>query len=85
MIADEVGAAGLVCLGYPFHPPGILATFVSSTSRIFVFPLIVQGRGTRSAGSTRSRIIICQKVRIVWIEAGDHSLKPPACSGRTVE
>src|SRR6202158_3630047 len=22
MIADEVGAAGLVCLGYPFHPPG---------------------------------------------------------------
>src|SRR5579863_410401 len=22
MIADEVGAAGLVCLGYPFHAPG---------------------------------------------------------------
>jgi len=22
MIADEVGAAGVVCLGYPFHPPG---------------------------------------------------------------
>ena len=22
MIADEIGAAGLVCLGYPFHPPG---------------------------------------------------------------
>ena len=22
LIADEVGAAGLVCLGYPFHPPG---------------------------------------------------------------
>src|SRR4029077_21118525 len=22
MVADEVGAAGLVCLGYPFHPPG---------------------------------------------------------------
>ena len=22
MLADEVGARGLVCLGYPFHPPG---------------------------------------------------------------
>ena len=22
LIVDEVGAAGLVCLGYPFHPPG---------------------------------------------------------------
>ena len=24
MIADEVAATGLVCLGYPFHPPGNL-------------------------------------------------------------
>jgi predicted alpha/beta-hydrolase family hydrolase len=27
MIADDVGALGLVCLGYPFHPagkPGVL-------------------------------------------------------------
>jgi len=22
MVADELGARGLVCLGYPFHPPG---------------------------------------------------------------
>ena len=22
LVADAVGAAGLVCLGYPFHPPG---------------------------------------------------------------
>src|SRR5512140_1956762 len=22
MVADEAGARGLVCLGYPFHPPG---------------------------------------------------------------
>ena len=22
MVADEAGVAGLVCLGYPFHPPG---------------------------------------------------------------
>ena len=22
LIADEVGVAGLICLGYPFHPPG---------------------------------------------------------------
>ena len=21
MLADEAGVAGLVCLGYPFHPP----------------------------------------------------------------
>ena len=22
LIADDAGIAGLVCLGYPFHPPG---------------------------------------------------------------
>ena len=22
MVADEAAVAGLVCLGYPFHPPG---------------------------------------------------------------
>src|SRR5450759_3391145 len=22
LVADEIGVAGLVCLGYPFHPPG---------------------------------------------------------------
>src|SRR6185436_4932187 len=22
MVADEVGARGLICFGYPFHPPG---------------------------------------------------------------
>src|ERR1700681_2983576 len=22
MVADEAGVAGVVCLGYPFHPPG---------------------------------------------------------------
>ena len=22
MVADQAGVAGVVCLGYPFHPPG---------------------------------------------------------------
>jgi predicted alpha/beta-hydrolase family hydrolase len=85
MIADEVGAAALVCLGYPFHPPGqswpraCQAPRKSSYSRV---------NNTRLAGPFGrpdgvADYHLLEKVRIVLIEASDHSLKPPACSGRT--
>ncbi|MGH9316428.1 MAG: alpha/beta family hydrolase [Thermoanaerobaculia bacterium] len=85
LIADEAGVEGLVCLGYPFHPPGNpdrlrtrhLATLRTPT-------LIVQG--TRDPFGPREEVLgyrLSPKIRIVWIEDGDHSLKPRARSGRT--
>jgi uncharacterized protein len=85
MVADEVGARGLVCLGYPFHPPrkpeqlrtAHLATLRTPT-------LIVQG--TRDSFGTPGEVAgytLSPAVRVAWIEDGDHSLVPRRASGRT--
>jgi len=85
MIADEVGARGLVGLGYPFHPPGAPAKLRTAHLENLSTPaLIVQG--TRDAFGTREDVAgyrLSPSIRIHWIEAGDHSFKPPAKSGRT--
>lgn len=84
-VADEARVAGLVCLGYPFHPPGRpeklrtkhLATLATPT-------LVVQG--TRDAFGTREDVAgyeLSPAIRVHWLEGGDHSWKPPARSGRT--
>ncbi len=85
MVADEAGVAGLVCLGYPFHPPGNPSrTRVKHLEKLRTPALIVQG--TRDPFGRPDEVAnykLSKKIRIVWIEAGDHSLKPPARSGRT--
>lgn len=87
LVADEAEVAGLVCLGYPFHPmgkPHLLRTEHLQTIRTPT--LILQGErdpfGNRAevAGYTLSRA-----VRIQWIEDGDHDLKPRKTSGGTQE
>ena len=85
MIADEVGARGLVCLGYPFHPPGDRSRLRTAHLADLRTPaLFVQG--TRDTFGTREDVSgyrLSTAIRIHWIEAGDHSFKPPASSGRT--
>ena len=85
MVADEAGVAGLVCLGYPFHPPGNPArTRVKHLENLRTPALIVQG--TRDSFGLPAEVAtykLSKQIRIVWIESGDHSLKPLARSGRT--
>jgi predicted alpha/beta-hydrolase family hydrolase len=85
MIADEAGARGLVCLGYPFHPPGQPAKLrTAHLAGLRTKALIVQG--TRDAFGTREDVAgyaLSPSIRVHWIEEGDHSFKPPAKSGRT--
>ena len=85
MVADEAGVAGLVCLGYPFHPPGNSArTRTKHLENLRTPTLIVQG--TRDSFGKPDEVAnykLSKKIRIVWIEAGDHSFKPLARSGRT--
>jgi predicted alpha/beta-hydrolase family hydrolase len=85
MIADEVGARGLLCLGYPFHPPGDPGRLrTAHLADLRTAALFVQG--TRDAFGTREDVAgyrLSPAIRIHWIEAGDHSFKPPARSGRT--
>jgi hypothetical protein len=87
MIADEVGAAGVVCLGYPFHPPGKPERLRTAHLEALKTPtLIVQGTrdrlGTDEEVATYS---LSPSIELAWMEDGDHSFKPRKKSGRTLE
>ncbi len=85
MVADEAGARGLVCLGYPFHPPGRPERLRTRHLEDLRTPaLFVQGTrdpfgGREEVGGYR----LSSRIRLAWIEDGDHSFKPRARSGRT--
>jgi len=87
MLADDTGVRGLVCLGYPFHPPGRPEKLrTAHLAQLKTPTLIVQG--TRDALGNREEIAgysLSDSIRIVFIEDGDHSLKPRKSSGRTAE
>lgn len=85
MVADELGVAGIVCFGYPFHPPGNPArTRVKHLESLRTPALFIQG--TRDQFGSREDVAgykLSSKIRFAWMEDGDHSLKPRAKSGRT--
>ncbi len=86
MIADDVGARGLVCLGYPFHAPGreAAAERLAHMATLTTPALIVQG--ARDALGNRDEVAgydLSPAIRIHWSEDGDHSLKPRVASGRS--
>ena len=85
MIADEVGAAGLVCLGYPFHPPGNpQRTRIKHLEHLRTPALILQGtRDSFGRPDDVAQYNLSPKIRVAWIEEGDHSFKPTKRSGRT--
>ncbi len=85
MVADEAGVGGLVCLGYPFHPPGQPDKLrVAHLENLRTPALIVQGE--RDAFGTREEVAryrLSKNIRILFLEDGDHSFKPRSSSGRT--
>jgi uncharacterized protein len=85
LLADEVGARGLVCLGYPFHPPGKPQRLrVAHLGSLRTPTIVVQG--TRDALGSREEVAgyrLSRSIRVHWVEDGDHSLKPRARSGRS--
>ncbi|MBB4229583.1 hypothetical protein GGD56_003434 [Rhizobium mongolense] len=82
MIADDLFAkgkiAGLICLGYPFHPPGKPEELRTKHLETLTTPaLIVQG--TRDVFGTRQEVKsykMSNKIELVWLEDGDHDLTP---------
>ena len=85
MVADEAEVGGLVCLGYPFHPPGQPEKLrVAHLEALQTPALFLQG--TRDSFGTEdeiSRYSLSKKIRILFLPDGDHSFKPRASSGRT--
>ncbi|MGB5545345.1 MAG: alpha/beta family hydrolase [Polyangiales bacterium] len=87
MIADEVSVAGVLCLGYPFHPPGKPERLRTAHLGSMTTPtLIVQG--TRDRFGTEEEVAtysLSPSIELAWIQDGDHSFKPRKKSGRTLE
>jgi uncharacterized protein len=87
MVADEARVAGLVCLGYPFHPPGQPDRLRTKHLAALRTPaLILQGsRDPFGTPQDVAKYELSPATRVEWIEDGDHSWKPRARSGRTME
>ena len=76
---------GVVCLGYPFHPPGKPEKTRLEPLRKANRPtLIVQGeRDTFGTPADVEGYRLTRPVEIEWIPDGDHSLVPRKRSGHT--
>ena len=82
MVAGELFEAGrirgLLCLGYPFHPPGKPEQLRTGHLAGLKTPtLIVQG--TRDEFGTREEVSayrLSPRIDFLWLEDGDHDLKP---------
>ena len=85
MVADEAKVLGLVCLGYPFHPPGQPEkTRTKHLEGLRTPTLILQGaRDSFGLPEDVAGYKLSPAIRIEWLEDGDHSFKPRVRSGRT--
>jgi predicted alpha/beta-hydrolase family hydrolase len=90
MVADELADLGfidgLVCLGYPFHPPEKPEQLrTAHLLELRVATLICQG--TRDPFGTRDEVPeygLSPAIGLHWLEDGDHDLRPrKAISGRS--
>lgn len=82
LIADELHAAGqiagLLCLGYPFHPPEKPAQLRTAHLESLQAPTLIC-QGTRDPFGTREEVAgyaLSPAIDILWLEDGDHDLKP---------
>lgn len=79
--------SGVVCLGYPFHPAAKPDTLRTAHLETFDCPaLIIQG--TRDPLGNRDEVEgyrLDKRIRLHWLEDGDHDLKPRRKSGFTFD
>lgn len=82
MAADQLHAegkiTGLLCLGYPFHPPGKPTELRTKHLADLKTPaLICQGsRDPFGMIEEASSYVLSPRIEILWLPDGDHDLKP---------
>lgn len=85
LVADELGAPGLVCFGYPFHPPGKPErTRTEHLADLRTPALVVQG--TRDPFGKPDEVAayeLSAQLQVHWLESGDHDFKPLKSRGAT--
>ncbi|MGG5873455.1 alpha/beta family hydrolase [Pseudomonas peli] len=83
LLADELGADALVCLGYPFYAVGKPEKpRVVHLAELRTPTLIIQGE--RDALGDRQAVAgyaLSESIKLHWLTAGDHDLKPLKSSG----
>ena len=85
MVAEEAGVAGVVCFGYPFHPPGKPERLRTAHLEAIGTPVLIL-QGERDTFGRREEVAgyaLSGNVRVHWLVDGDHGLKPRKASGRT--
>lgn len=82
MIADDLleqgTIAGLVCLGYPFHPIGKPEALRTAHLADLRTPTIIC-QGTRDAFGSKEEVQaydLSPSITVNWLEDGDHDFKP---------
>src|ERR1700733_5899216 len=78
LVADEVGVAGLVCLGYPFHPVGKPDRLRVEHLRTIKTPTLIM-QGERDGFGNREEVAgykVSPAIEVNWVADGDHSFKP---------
>lgn len=85
LIAKETGVLGLICLGYPFHPPGKPERLrIAHLMPLDIPALVLQGE--RDPFGNISEVAgygLPPNIRVRWLADGDHSFVPRKRSGRT--
>jgi predicted alpha/beta-hydrolase family hydrolase len=89
LIADDLFAArrvsALVCLSYPFHPPDKPKDLRTAHLKKLATPTLIC-QGTRDPFGSPDEIRsygLAPSISLLWLEDGDHGLKPRKASGFT--
>lgn len=87
-MVDQRGCIeGIICFGYPFHPPGQPQKLRTAHLATITTPVLIL-QGERDPFGTREEVEtyeLSSSVTTVWLPDGDHSLKPRKKSGHTRE
>jgi predicted alpha/beta-hydrolase family hydrolase len=82
MVADDLylsgRIAGLLCLGYPFHPLGKPDQLRTEHLKSLKAPTLI-AQGTRDPFGTRDEVStyhLSKNIEILWLEDGDHDFRP---------
>jgi uncharacterized protein len=78
---------GVLCLGYPFHPPGKPEKLRTEHLASLKTPSLIL-QGTRDPFGTQEEVsgyTLSKDIKLHWLSDGEHSFKPRKKSGRTMD
>lgn len=87
VLAADISVPGVICFGYPFHPPAKPDKLrVDTLQQLPCETLIIQG--TRDKLGDRQEVTgyaLPENIALQWLEDGDHDFKPRVRSGYSQE